>query len=136
MFFAALTTSCYSDPYVYDGTGYDAGARPVVAPNPNIIQRAPDSYYRQPQPYYPQQQNYYQAQPQPYYPQQQNYGQQQQYQPAPYNGAPGSRFYSNPYSVPQPSYYPNYDVDQYYVPPTNYNNVEPEQKQSNSQGKY
>ncbi len=38
--------------------------------------------------------------------------------PAPYY-APNSRVYSNPYSPP-PTYYPQYDSDQYYVPPKQY----------------
>ncbi len=63
---------------------------------------------------------------------QQNYGSpygqqmpQQQYYPPNYASPPyqvypnaGSRFYSNPYAIPPSPYYPQYDVDQYYVPPT------------------
>lgn len=33
---------------------------------------------------------------------------------------PNSRSYSNPYSYPTRNYYPYYDFDQYYVPPTQY----------------
>lgn len=97
----------------------------------------PTTYYSQP-PYQPQQyqpqyqpapQQYpqqYQQQPAPYY-----YPPQQQQQPAYYQPAPryqqpqgGSRYYSNPYAIPPSSQYPNYDADQYYVPPTYYNNIE------------
>jgi hypothetical protein len=46
--------------------------------------------------------------------------QRQQYQ----QQAPGSRYYSNPYSIQQPqptqNRYPYYDGDQYYVPPSYY----------------
>ncbi len=42
---------------------------------------------------------------------------QQQYQP-------NSRSYSNPYNNPQRNYYQYYDFDQYYVPPTQYKNIE------------
>jgi hypothetical protein len=37
---------------------------------------------------------------------------------------PASRFYSNPYAIPATSRYPQYDADQYYVPPTYYRNIE------------
>jgi hypothetical protein len=37
---------------------------------------------------------------------------------APYNH-PSSRMYNNPYSHPPKNYYPYYDSDNYYVPPTN-----------------
>jgi len=41
---------------------------------------------------------------------------------------PNSRSYRNPYQFQhQNPYYPSYyDQDQYYVPPTNYRNIEPE----------
>lgn len=35
---------------------------------------------------------------------------------------PSSRAYRNPYDAPPNNYYPYYDLDQYYVPPTYYNN--------------
>jgi len=48
---------------------------------------------------------------------------------APYT-QPYSRGYKNPYNAPPRTYYPYYDMDQYYVPPTYYNgyynNVEKE----------
>jgi len=77
-------------------------------------QQAPQAQYQQPpyqqqQPYQQQYQDYYQQQPQQY--QQQG----------------GSRYYSNPYSIPPSSSYQNYDADQYYVPPTNYG-TEPHQQ--------
>lgn len=37
---------------------------------------------------------------------------------------PGSRFYSNPYSIPASNRYMRYDTDQYYTPPINSQNVE------------
>ena len=43
---------------------------------------------------------------------------------------PYSRGYSNPYNFPPHNYYQYYDSDQYYVPPTGYNNVEPQYPQS------
>jgi len=52
--------------------------------------------------------------PQPY---------QQQYYPQQYY-RPNSRAYSNPYTLPQQYASPYYDTDQYYVPPTNYYNIE------------
>ena len=78
--------------------------------------------------YVPAQPRYQQQQP--YYQQQQPYYQQQQYR-SPYqqNVVPGSRFYSNPYAIPPSTQYPQYDADQYYVPPTYYQNVEPEMDQ-------
>lgn len=56
---------------------------------------------------------YYQYQPPQYY---QGYVQ-------PYY-QPNSRAYSNPYALPQQYATPYYDSDQYYVPPTNYYNIE------------
>lgn len=84
----------------------------------NVRQNPNPYYYQQPQ-YQPPQ---YQQQPSYYYPPQQQY--QQPYQP--YGGAAGSRFYSNPYAIPPSPQYQQYDADQYYVPPTYYNNVEPQ----------
>lgn len=105
VFVLLFVFACSStDPYLYDRTGFDYGTRPVVAPNPSApVRVAPDYYYRQPT--YPQYQQPYQ-QPYP----QQGYG------------AGGSRYYSNPYAFPAQPAYPNYDADQYYVPPTYYNN--------------
>ncbi len=42
---------------------------------------------------------------------------QRQYQP-------NSRAYNNPYKYPPRNYYPYYDFDQYYTPPTQYQNIE------------
>ncbi len=87
----------------------------------NNVARSPSGY----QPIVPQQQPYYQQQyaPSPYQQVPQGYGYRPQ---SPYGQvAPGSRFYANPYDVPPaPQYYGRYDTDQYYVPPTYYNNVE------------
>lgn len=58
---------------------------------------------------YQYQNQYYQAPVVPY---------QQQYYP------PNSRAYNNPYVLPQQYASPYYDTDQYYVPPTNYYNIE------------
>ena len=136
VFCLAILSSCSSDKYdndnLYSSVGFDQGSLPMAGQQ----KIAPDYFYRQAQgamgaggypqggqaPAYPQQQ--YQAQPQ--YPQQQYQPQPQQYYPqtygsvAPYQVYPnaGSRFYSNPYAIPPSPYYPQYDVDQYYVPPT------------------
>lgn len=97
--------STNKDPYLYDRPGFDYGTRPVVLPNPATpVRVAPDYYYRQ-----PVQPSYYQQQ-------------QQRYQPYNGQGYGGSRYYSNPYAIPPQGAYPNYDADQYYVPPTYYNN--------------
>jgi len=118
-------SSCSSDKYdndnLYNSVGFDQGSLPMAGQQ----KIAPDYFYRQAQgamgagaypqggqaPSYPQQQ--FQPQPQQYYPQ--TYG-----SVAPYQVYPnaGSRFYSNPYAIPPSPYYPQYDVDQYYVPPT------------------
>jgi hypothetical protein len=109
-----LVFSCSSDPYLYDRTGFDQDARPVVAPNPNSPKPVAPDYYRQQQYGAPYQQ---QMPPQGYAPYPQSYGYPQQYQGG------GSRYYSNPYAIPPATqYYQRYDVDQYYVPPTYYNN--------------
>jgi len=114
-----LLASCSSrDPYLYDRPGFDADSRPVVLPNPTAPNRLPPDYYNQ-------QQNYYSSPPAPYY-------QQPQYQQPAYRGGSsaypqqpkyGSSYYSNPYAMPSPQY----DGDQYYVPPTYYNNTDPYQ---------
>jgi hypothetical protein len=54
---------------------------------------------------------------------------QYQYQPQYYQAPvmyyqPNSRAYSNPYALPQQYATPYYDSDQYYIPPTNYYNIE------------
>jgi hypothetical protein len=59
------------------------------------------NYYQYPNNYYNAPSNYYQ----PYY-------------------QPNSRAYNNPYALPQQYASPYYDTDQYYVPPTNYYNIE------------
>ncbi len=111
-----LASSCSKDPYLYDRTGFDADARPIVAPNPDAPKAVVPDYYRQQQYGVP----YQQMPPQGYVPTQpypQNYGYPPQYQGG------GSRYYSNPYAIPPATqYYQRYDVDQYYVPPTYYNN--------------
>lgn len=70
------------------------------------------------------------------------YGQQYQspyYQPVPaympgsYQ-VPASRFYSNPYAIPPSNVNPRYDMDQYYVPPTNYRNIERQRPSSINYG--
>ncbi len=127
------------DPYLYDRTGFDRDARPVVAPNPNVRTSAPEYYQQQ-----PQYGNSYQQVPLGYAPAS-PYPQQYQNQQVPLGYAPipsyppqyqqgGSRYYSNPYAIPPANnYYPQrYDVDQYYVPPTYYNNVEPIQSKRGS----
>jgi hypothetical protein len=132
-------SSCSHDKYdnenLYNSVGFDQGSLPM----PGQQKIAPDYFYRQAQgamgggaypqggqaPAYPQQQ--FQPQPQQQYQQPPQYPPQpQQYYPqtygtvAPYQVYPnaGSRFYSNPYAIPPSPYYPQYDVDQYYVPPT------------------
>jgi hypothetical protein len=37
---------------------------------------------------------------------------------------PNSRFYNNPYDILPRNYQRPYDIDQYYTPPTNYQNIE------------
>lgn len=132
-----VVSSCSkSDPYLYDRTGFDRDARPVVAPNPNVKTSSPEYYQQQP----PYGSGYQQAPqayaPIPYQPQYPAYGQPVYPQQYPQQG--GSRYYSNPYAIPPSNnYYPQrYDVDQYYVPPTYYNNIEPNQRGShvNSSG--
>ena len=128
----AILSSCSRDKYdneaLYNSVGFDQGSLPMSGSGQQKI--APDYFYRQgqggamggamqqggiPAQYPPQYQPQQQYQPQP----------QQQYYPQTYGSAPyqvypnaGSRFYSNPYAIPPSPYYPQYDVDQYYVPPT------------------
>ena len=52
---------------------------------------------------------------------QNQYAPKQQYQPY---YIPNSRAYTNPYALPQQYATPYYDTDQYYVPPTDYYNIE------------
>ena len=136
--FASLS-NCASDKYdndnLYSSVGFDQGSMPMQGQQ----KVTPDYFYRQAQgamgggaypqgggaPAYPQQQ-YQQPQQPPQYPPQYQPQPQQQYYPqtygtvSPYQVYPnaGSRFYSNPYAIPPSPYYPQYDVDQYYVPPT------------------
>lgn len=126
LFFAGLLmilAACKAgnDTYLYDKSGFDSGRRPTdVQQNPEGINRvAPDYYYRQAAP----QDSYGQVPVQGYAPQA-NY--QQPPRVTPVYSAGGSRYYSNPYAMPPSNQYPNYDVDQYYIPPTYYNNVEPQ----------
>lgn len=83
--------------YLYDKSGF----LPVRDANPQYInQRVPQVP-----------QNYYPRQPQPY---------------SSYPVQPNSRSYSNPYEFQQQGgYYPYYDTERYYVPPSYYRNVEP-----------
>ncbi len=110
-----LSFSCSQPQSIYDRTGFDPGTAPSQN-GPNSVQKvAPDYYYRQQQNSYQQPiaQAPYQY-PQPTY--------QQPYAATPYQvyPNPASRFYSNPYAIPPSSYYPQYDADQYYVPPQQY----------------
>lgn len=123
LFFAVLFAfSCSGskdNPYLYDKPGFDRGTNPVVMPNPNApVRVAPDYYYRQPYPYY--QQGYQQ----PY----NSYGQN------PYAPRYGSSAYSNPYAFSPQGGYPNYDADQYYIPPNYYGNSDYYQSNNNSSG--
>ena len=50
---------------------------------------------------------------------------------------PHSRAYKKPYDVAPYQYYPYYDYDQYYVPPTQYKNIENIERGTNAtDGKY
>ena len=126
-FFALLTlvSACTQDhPYLYDRPGFDAGDAPKgVVRNPDPLVKAAPNYYQEQQGHQPQ---YYQQPPQQYY-----------QQPVPAYAVPngyyqqreaaGSRYYSNPYSIPPAGnyYQPRYDVDQYYKPPTYYGGEAP-----------
>jgi hypothetical protein len=130
-------SSCAHDKYdnetLYNSVGFDQGSLPMTGQQ----KIAPDYFYRQAQGAMggniPQQGGQAPAYPQQQYQQRPQYQQPPQYQPqppqyypqtygtvAPYQVYPnaGSRFYSNPYAIPPSPYYPQYDVDQYYVPPT------------------
>jgi hypothetical protein len=65
-----------------------------------------------------------------------NYQYNQQYQRQQnvpkYYYPPNSRYYNDPYILPQQNASPYYDIDQYYVPPTNYYNIETERSQQHS----
>lgn len=106
------------------GTSPDLNAG--VVRNSFKVNHNPNPYYHQ-QPVYNQVPGYMPyvqnaAPPAKYYYQQPPVYQQRY---APYNGPAASRFYSNPYAIPPSQQYQRYDADQYYVPPTRYNNVEP-----------
>ena len=143
-----LASSCYSDKheYLYDKVGFERGRRPNEINSDTPGRDTPDYYYRQgaydgSKPLPPTQAPVPPAAPpQPYQPQNVAPQYRQQYYAAPapygqpyysYSQAPaGSRFYSNPYAIPPAPRYLNYDVDQYYVPPSYYNNVEPYYQQA------
>lgn len=55
------------------------------------------------------------------------------YSPGAYQ-VPASRFYSNPYAIPPSSVAPRYDIDQYYVAPRGYRNIERPQRALDSSG--
>lgn len=127
-----VAASCGGDPYLYDRTGFDQDARPVVAPNPRAPNSVPPDYYQHQQQYG----GYQQVPPQNYAPYPPAYHQPIYPQPAPvyqqYPQGGGSRYYSNPYAIPPAAgYYQRYDVDQYYVPPTYYNNSDYQGQRSN-----
>ncbi len=132
IFFAlGLLSACSSEEHLYDKVGFDNGTmpNPTQYPNPRMNKTAPDYYYRS-APTVPQ--GY--ASPQPYYapPPAYAYPPQPAYVPAPYQQAPASRYYSNPYDIPASPYgYQAYDADQYYVPPSSYYGAE---QQSSSSG--
>ena len=122
--FLVMATACSSD-------SYDDYAIPAQSPipTPAPAQNSNQYYYGQPQYQRPYQQQYQQPAPYYYAPQQPAY-----YPPAsPYGQQGGSRYYSNPYAIPPSTQYPNYDADQYYVPPTYYNNIESQQSNTSKQ---
>jgi len=116
--------SCFSSDYeakdLTNRMGFDNGSAVVQPP----VKTSQDYYYRQgngggapnnPNPY-----GAYNSQTNTPY----QYPQQQYYAPSPYVAAPyqvypgtSSRSYSNPYAIPPSQYYPQYDADQYYIPP-------------------
>lgn len=115
--------------YLYDKPGFDSGTTPKEH-NPNgMVKATPDYYYRQQNPYGAPPQQYQQQPQQQYAPPPPQQYQQVPYPASPYGQQvpPGSRYYSNPYAIPpSQQHYPNYDADQYYVPPAYFNNVEPQ----------
>ena len=114
--------------HLYDKVGFNPSRNPND-PDPSLHKVAPSYYYRY-SPTVPPEQQGYAPQPQYYAPPQPQYVPQPQYAPQPYASYPqqvsGSRFYSNPYEVPQAQQYYNraYDADQYYVPPSYYYGIE------------
>lgn len=116
-----LLSGCSGDNEI-NNTGYDSITRPQ---SPTYT--PPGYYYHQPG---------YPPRPvpaptsAPYYQQQQQNPYQQGYSQT----APGSRYYANPYDIPPAgnSGYNQYDADQYYVPPTRYNNNETQNNGYNS----
>lgn len=132
-------SSCSNDQYLYDRPGFEAGGVPQQTQGIEGQNRvAPDYYYRQQGGAYP----YQGGQPNYQYPpvQYPNQG----YQPNMQYGSPyqvypsaGSRYYSNPYAIPPSPYYPQYDADQYYVPPAYYGieNQQNSMQKPNSGGK-
>ena len=119
VFYLLFTFSC-----VTQGDEFAEQRRQLRKNNPvNITQEDPVNYYYQ-EPssrtgYAPQQYGV----PAPVY-----------YQPVTptYVPVPASRFYSNPYAIPAaPTGYQRYDMDQYYVPPTRYRNIERQQPSVN-----
>ena len=130
VFLSSCSRDKYDNETLYNSVGFDQGSMPNAGSGQQKI--APDYFYRQaqggmgggyqgqggpvmPNPGYQPQ---YQQQMQQQMPQQQYYP--PNYASPPYQVYPnaGSRFYSNPYAIPPSPYYPQYDVDQYYVPPT------------------
>lgn len=119
----SILTSCSRDKYdyeeLYSNVGFEPGTSPSIGQNSGRVPS--DYFYRQAQMGMGNQQPY-QQQPQPQF---QNPPYPTQYYPPNYSSPPyqvypnaGSRFYSNPYAIPPSPYYPQYDADQYYVPPT------------------
>ena len=120
VFLSSCSRDKYDNETLYSSVGFDKG----TLPNGGLGQQkiAPDYFYRQAQ---GGMGGGYQGQGGGYPPQYQQQMPQQQYYPPNYASPPyqvypnaGSRFYSNPYAIPPSPYYPQYDVDQYYVPPT------------------
>jgi hypothetical protein len=116
-----FVVSCSVEPDYIDNSAQQRNQQYNQQPQYQQPSAPPNQYYQSPQ-YAPvPQQQYYQSQQVPYS----------------YGGAPASRFYSNPYDVqPMQQYRPYYDADQYYVPPTKYNNVELQPKASNGSGPF
>ncbi len=116
-----LVAACSStgDKYLYDNVGFD----PEMSNRPNRTYSAPTSggamspqqssgyYYRQP--------TYTAPYTQPY---------PMQYAP------PASRLYDNPYAMPPANYYPYYEADRYYVPPSYYGVNGYDQRSSSGNG--
>ena len=111
-----------NDPYMYDRIGRD-----------NVQRNVSPYYGARPinnQPSYPNPSNRYEPQyQQGQYPQ---YPQRQYQRPQAPQG--GSRYYDNPYDEPPLNQRPQYDSDQYYVPPSYSNNLEPQFQDSYKPG--